>query len=164
MGDSHPRLKCHIFQSESSLFKFWIVLSHIFFIYAASHCLLTLIALPWPHVSLPSTLPASVGTSQCLLSEAGWKIYCLIHERGILTPLESQSQLYHSLLLNVCYSWSKKALEGAWELELLARQRSGSHSPPPPRIHILQGGFSSHLSLKTFLRGTVCPQVGIMLH
>lgn len=141
-----------------------IVLSHSFCSYTVSLCLLTLIALPRPHVSLLSTLPASVGKSQCFLSEADWKTYCLLHERGIFAPQKSQSQLYHYLLLSVHYSWSKKALEGAWELELLARQRSGSHSPPPPRIHILQGGFSSHLSLKTFLRGTVCPQVGIMLH
>lgn len=164
MGDSHPWLKCHMFQSDSSLFKFWIVLFQTAFSYAASLCLLTLIALPWPHVSLPSTLPVSVGTSQRSQSEAGWKTYCLIHEKGILAPLEKPVTVYHSLLLSIRYSWSKKALEGAWELELLARQRSGSHSPPPPRIHILQGGFSSHLSLKTFLRGTVCPQVGIMLH
>ena len=88
MGDSHPWLKCHIFQSDSSLSKFCIVLSHIVFSYAPSLCLLTLIALPWPYVSLPSTLPASVGTSQRLQSEAGWKIYCLIHKRGILSPLE----------------------------------------------------------------------------
>ena len=88
MGDLHPWQKCHIFQSDSLLFKFWTVLSHIVFRYVVSLCLLTLIALPWLHVSLPSTLPASVGTSQRLRSEAGWKIYCHIQERGILTPLE----------------------------------------------------------------------------
>lgn len=162
-GDSHPWLKCHIFQSDSSLFKFWNVLSHILFSYAASLCLLTLTALPW--LTSPSQYPPSICGHKPMFVIWG-RLEDLLPHPWKRNPhsSDSQSQLYHSWLLSIRHSWSKKALEGAWELELLARQRSGSRSPPPPRIHVLQGGFSSYLSLKTFLRGTVCPQVGIMLH
>lgn len=143
MSDSHPWLKRHIFQSDSLLFKFGIVPPHAVFSYAASLCLLPLIALPRPHVC-PSTLPVSVGTSQHWLSEAGWKIYCLIHERGILAPPEKPVTALSLLAAEHTLQLIEKSLGRCLRTRAAGKAQKWQSLPAPSKnSHSARGIFLS---------------------
>lgn len=112
MSDSHPWLKRHIFQSDSLLFKFGIVPPHAVFSYAASLCLLPLIALPRPHVC-PQHPPGLCGHKPTL---AVWgRLEDLLPHPRKRNP-RSSGKASHSFITPGCWAYAPADRKKPWKV------------------------------------------------